>query len=512
MPSDTQQSLLNAIVAHPDDDAVRMVYADWLDENGDPDRGEFIRAQCRLAQMNEWDEGYTELAVRSWQLLRANKARWLEPLADIQWLDEPWWRDEWQTFGRGFPERLDLTPEQFIEQSPRLFEAIPLLGVGLIWPWDVPQAPETFWSRADLHRLRQLWVYFRPGNSPPPYPDRVLLSPQFRFEDLGVPSDLVHDLPGTLASAPFAPNLRRLDVVARGNTRPQWHWLWGTTCLQSLRRFGFRTRLTLRNELSLEELTGAPWFPGLERLELAGTWGAPLVTSDVSALLRAGRLQALALEGCGFSEAAVAGFRTLPPTALEHLDLGSGRRIDRRMLRAILHSPGLTGLRSFALSGNGNAVLAYLLDSPLREALRSLQLSGCSPTGLLRLSRVGCPQLARLTAHLHVKQEERALLAQVVDALLDPQAFPRLVRLKVVGHGDWGGEVIRHLAAHQGCARLKDLGLRLDIGQREAKALADSPWLGGLGRLSISLNYSTPQEEREEIRSILFQRFGSRLD
>lgn len=29
----------------------RLVFADWLDENGDPDRAEFIRVQCRLAEI-----------------------------------------------------------------------------------------------------------------------------------------------------------------------------------------------------------------------------------------------------------------------------------------------------------------------------------------------------------------------------------------------------------------------------------------------------------------------------
>jgi uncharacterized protein (TIGR02996 family) len=43
-------SLLAAVLAEPDEDAPRLVYADWLEENGDPARAEFIRVQCRLAQ------------------------------------------------------------------------------------------------------------------------------------------------------------------------------------------------------------------------------------------------------------------------------------------------------------------------------------------------------------------------------------------------------------------------------------------------------------------------------
>ncbi len=41
-------ALLAAILAHPDEDTPRLVYADWLDEHNDPDRAEFIRVQVQL--------------------------------------------------------------------------------------------------------------------------------------------------------------------------------------------------------------------------------------------------------------------------------------------------------------------------------------------------------------------------------------------------------------------------------------------------------------------------------
>src|SRR5262245_9849748 len=43
-------ALLAAIRASPEDDAPRLVYADWLDEHGQPERAEFIRIQCELAR------------------------------------------------------------------------------------------------------------------------------------------------------------------------------------------------------------------------------------------------------------------------------------------------------------------------------------------------------------------------------------------------------------------------------------------------------------------------------
>ena len=46
-----EHALVRAIIAAPDDDLPRLVYADWLDENGRPERAEFIRVQCELAAL-----------------------------------------------------------------------------------------------------------------------------------------------------------------------------------------------------------------------------------------------------------------------------------------------------------------------------------------------------------------------------------------------------------------------------------------------------------------------------
>ena len=40
-----QIALLNMILANPDDDTPRLIYADWLEENGEPDRADWIRYQ-----------------------------------------------------------------------------------------------------------------------------------------------------------------------------------------------------------------------------------------------------------------------------------------------------------------------------------------------------------------------------------------------------------------------------------------------------------------------------------
>ena len=48
------QDFLSVIIDHPNDDGSRLVYADWLEEHGDPARAEFIRLQLRLAELGDF--------------------------------------------------------------------------------------------------------------------------------------------------------------------------------------------------------------------------------------------------------------------------------------------------------------------------------------------------------------------------------------------------------------------------------------------------------------------------
>ena len=49
-------AFLQAIIENPDDDAPRLLYADWLEERGDP-RGEFIRVQCAWREWTSTTRG-----------------------------------------------------------------------------------------------------------------------------------------------------------------------------------------------------------------------------------------------------------------------------------------------------------------------------------------------------------------------------------------------------------------------------------------------------------------------
>ena len=76
-----ERGFLDDIVANIDDDTPRLVYADWLDENGQPERAEFIRVQCELARAEPWTPRHSELSARAKALLSpANIEAWTVPL------------------------------------------------------------------------------------------------------------------------------------------------------------------------------------------------------------------------------------------------------------------------------------------------------------------------------------------------------------------------------------------------------------------------------------------------
>ncbi len=70
------KAFLDAILANPNDDETRLVYADWLEERGDP-RAEFLRAETAAARMPEKDRRRAPLEQRMRELRPSLDAEWL---------------------------------------------------------------------------------------------------------------------------------------------------------------------------------------------------------------------------------------------------------------------------------------------------------------------------------------------------------------------------------------------------------------------------------------------------
>src|SRR5437899_1204607 len=102
-----RDALLRQVIDEPDADAPRLVFADWLDEHGERDRADFVRAQCRRAALDPDDPAQPELQAREWRLLLANARDWLE-----EDFDDPTNR---RRFRRGFVESVRLTAARFLQ-------------------------------------------------------------------------------------------------------------------------------------------------------------------------------------------------------------------------------------------------------------------------------------------------------------------------------------------------------------------------------------------------------------
>jgi uncharacterized protein (TIGR02996 family) len=69
----TEDAFLQAIFASPEDAETRLVFADWLEDRGDP-RAEVVRLEARLARLSAEDTDRLRLAQRQAQLRRSSGA------------------------------------------------------------------------------------------------------------------------------------------------------------------------------------------------------------------------------------------------------------------------------------------------------------------------------------------------------------------------------------------------------------------------------------------------------
>jgi uncharacterized protein (TIGR02996 family) len=120
-----QQSLLQGILDDPDDDAIRLIYADWLEEHDQPDRAEFIRVQLALHQLRD-------AAVEAQQTLRQReKALWAKHGAT--WKEElPAWARSGVTYERGFAWQVSATMAQLVQGGRKLWRTAPMQAVNLV--------------------------------------------------------------------------------------------------------------------------------------------------------------------------------------------------------------------------------------------------------------------------------------------------------------------------------------------------------------------------------------------
>src|SRR5262249_8912533 len=123
-------AFLRDIVEHPEDDAPRLVYADWLTDHGneaDRDLAEFIRVQCELERTAPRGATRERLLARESELLEEYGNEWRKQLPE-------WMRHRSTSFERGFPARVRFWLEHFPAQAEATWQAAPVTAVDLFDP------------------------------------------------------------------------------------------------------------------------------------------------------------------------------------------------------------------------------------------------------------------------------------------------------------------------------------------------------------------------------------------
>jgi uncharacterized protein (TIGR02996 family) len=337
----TEDALLAAVWASPHDDLPRLVYADWLDETGDPAkaaRAEFIRVQCELAHPSVPSDRRAKLEGRERNL-------WLQ------------YRRE---FKRGLPPQLSDKPFRRGFASEHLFEVsghqllntfVPILHTAPLWAFSLHEiernALEAFLASDEFVRVGELRLHYASASVREAFPalfrrDRRLNLTALDWRSSGVSAggiellaaaDLPHlrslRLPGAaiadrggeaLAGSPLAGQLVELSLS--GNK------LGPAGVRAMIGRFPVLADLDLSHfeggDTFVEVLANGPAWPALKRLKLGGDG----LTARGAELL-----------------AGWAGGATL-----DHLDLTWQTGIGTGGVLALTRSPHLAGLKSLRLT------------------------------------------------------------------------------------------------------------------------------------------------------------------
>jgi uncharacterized protein (TIGR02996 family) len=309
--SDQDVAFVQAIAETPDDDTPRLVYADWLDEHGDPQRAELIRVQCELVRAGVITYArQTELQARERELLLVCQARWRGRTGlDLSYA----------TWRRGFIDEVSLTPEQLLSHS-ELFRTMPVRALTLQTDYGLDLTEQTgrlaacphlervrrlelqrwpareltaFLSSPHLGRLRELKFQHAAVDA-----ERALalaaVPALARLEELDL-AECTAGVNGLRALLAATPALTRLDVSGYhdpGSTGGYWDWSGATdpSTRPNVGRDGAKllaswpgsARLRLldlsKNELdaaACDALIASPHLGGLEVLRLGEMTSSP---------------------------------------------------------------------------------------------------------------------------------------------------------------------------------------------------------------------------------------------
>lgn len=363
MPSDAEP-FLQRIRAFPDDDSHRLIFADWLEEQGtrEANRAAFIRIQVALASLPSDDPRRPTLLVAERELLDAYREEWEGPLRGLATGPE---------FRRGFVEEVKVAARQFLRHADELFAAGPIRHIHLL---DLGSHLDAIVQSPFMSRLSALTVF---------------------AQHMGEP------LARTIARCPHLAGLRQLHLGRNRLEDDATEHLAGSSFLSNLEDLDLAENDI--TESGARGLAASMHLGNLRRLELRHN---PLGPGGAEALASSERLDSLERLGLGDTEIGVPRLHAIPRMhdllRIPNLDL-TGNRLGPLGLKAILkRSPGGEGptirIRELDLSHNelGEGGTRILAECPSLEGVQVLRLAGCGiPDSAMRLL-ANSPHLNRL--------------------------------------------------------------------------------------------------------------------
>jgi uncharacterized protein (TIGR02996 family) len=356
--SSPEDAFLQTILDHPDDDIPRLVFADWLEEHGNP-RGAFIRLQCERAKLTQYDPAWKTVLAQEAALLKQFEAEWSKPV--LRYVDEAHYR-------RGFIEHVRVSAMMLLKNGDRLLRIAPVTSIRLESVKNhLPRIAECSW----LARVTEL--------------------------------DLSHDLAGTkdllsLFRSEHCRSLRVLRLIGCMLLPITAHMLANMPHLQSL-----QTLDVSNNSLGpegAESLARSQHLVNLRELNLAGN---QILAAGVTALASSPTLRLTRLSiGNNLigNEGAAAIARSPHVTEMRHLDLQSNS-VANLGVEALVQSTHLMKLEHLNLYHNhiGARAVQLLTDSALLQNLTYLNLRSNEidkPTLLTVPQRLQTPKMREL--------------------------------------------------------------------------------------------------------------------
>ena len=327
------------IAAEPHDDVPRLVFADWLQENGREARAEFIRVQIDLSRMGEDDPDRAELARREERLFRKNRKRWGKELP---------YRFRSDRYERGFVVgRMPGSLDGFLRAADETEALIP--SWALDWWW--PTTPAEGWQ--DLRAFdRVVRLSLRWSHRDEPALDPFTACEHWRnLASLHVRDARIQpEQLAVLLAAGHTPRLEELDLnnsllnettvaaLAESDT-------WGR--LRHLGLHGLMARPPL-----VEELTAAGSPGELLSLDLSNTHIGDEGVERLLTWSHLPKLRSLSLASAGLTDVgATALSLSTDLENLTHLDL-SDNMIGMAGAKALAESGSLGGLRRLLAGRN----------------------------------------------------------------------------------------------------------------------------------------------------------------